>query len=198
MGANSSTTKHAVYYPRDADDVVQVFQILRQRLPSELVIQVLKHTQYWVSSQASREDVIGFTENDCRDRAPYLVSRPIQGDRFPVREIRIDIWSHDQGWSSYSGDQGTLKNSWTWFDLGIQRPPGREEISIDSDVRLATNLHAVRKTQHHQQVFERDCRPWMRQLQDGDQILIIPRATFPGWENFVEKASIEILTDAFL
>lgn len=198
MGANSSTAQDTIYYPRNPEDAFRVFEILRQRLPSELVIEVLKHTQYWILSRIYRQDIIGYTQNDCHNKTPYLVSEPIKYDRCPVREIRIDIWSHDQGWSSYPGDHGTHKNSWTWFDLGIKRPPGRDAIVNGPNMRLATNLHAVRETQHHQVVFQRSQHHWMRQLQAGDQIAIIPLATFVGWENFVEKASIEIFMDAFL
>jgi hypothetical protein len=187
------------YYPRHSDDAVAVLNILRQRLPSELVLEVLEHAQYWIRSEVYRTDKLGFTENDCRDRTPYLTSEAIQGDRFPVREIKIDIWSHDQGWSSYREDYGTYRNSWTWFDLGIARAPGRDDISKGEDLRLATNIHASKDTKHHQIVYRSDQNlRWMRSLQAGDRISIIPRALFPGWKNFVDEASIEIYTDPVL
>lgn len=108
----------------------------------------------------------------------------------------MEIWSHDQGWSSCSEDHGTYRNSWTWFDLRIERAPEREDVSEDLAVRLATNMHASRVTQNHQVVYRaEDDLPWMRSLQAGDQVSIIPRALFPGWQNFVEKASIETYTD---
>ncbi|CEJ60273.1 hypothetical protein PMG11_08853 [Penicillium brasilianum] len=108
----------------------------------------------------------------------------------------MEIRSHDQGWSSYSEDHGTYRNSWTWFDLGFERTPGREDVCEDLDVRLATNLHASGIAQNHQVVYRaEDDLPWMRSLQAGDRVSIIPRALFPGWQNFVERASIEIYTD---
>lgn len=197
MGVSASSIR----YPRDSDDAFNALRILKQRLPTELVLKILNYAQYWILSQASREHMCVYTERDCRDRTPYLISEPIPPDgRSPIREIRIDIWSHDQGWSSYHEDHGTYRNSWTWFELGIERPSERsiEDDTKDLDVRLATNLHARGVSQHHQVVYcAEDNLPWMRNLRAGDRISIIPRALYPGWQNFVEKASIEIYTDPF-
>lgn len=189
----------SIHYPRHSEDGLQALRILQKKLPAELALQILDYAQYWVLSQVSSDRTARYTESDCRDRAPYLVSDPIQGGRSPVREIRIEIWSHDQGWSSYTEDHGTYRNSWTWFELGIIRAPGREGVSEDLDVRLATNMHASRVTQHHQLVYRaEDDLPWMRSLQAGDQISIIPRALYPGWQNFVEKAFIEMYADPLI
>ncbi|KAJ5906812.1 uncharacterized protein N7473_003728 [Penicillium subrubescens] len=192
MGISTSS----IHYPRDSEDGFEALRILQKKLPAELALQILDCAQYWVLSQVSMERAISYQEHDCRDRAPYLVSDPIQGGRSPVREIRIDIWSHDQGWSSYTEDHGTYRNSWTWFEMGIIRAPGTEGVSEDFNIRLATNMHASRVTQNHQKVYRADDDlPWMRSLQAGDRISIIPRALYPGWQNFVEKAFIEIYTD---
>lgn len=192
MGASAST----VYYPRDSEDAFEALRVLQRKLPAELVLHILHHAQYWVRSHVSREQALSYGESDCRSRTPYLISDPIQGGRYPVREIRMEIRSHDQGWSSYSEDHGTYRNSWTWFDLGIERAPGREDVCGDLDVRLATNLHASGIAQNHRVVYRaEDDLPWMRSLQAGDRVSIIPRALFPGWQNFVERASIEIYTD---
>jgi hypothetical protein len=194
MGVSASS----IHYPRDSDDAFEALRILKQRLPPELVLQILDFAQYWVLSQASREHMCIYAERDCRDRNPYVISEPVPDGRSPIRKIHIDIWSHDQGWSSYREDHGTYRNSWTWFDLGIERPPEREEEDEfkDLDVRLATNMHASDVSQHHRVVYRaEDNLPWMRNLRAGDRISIIPRALYPGWKNFVEKASIEIYTD---
>ncbi|KAJ5928397.1 hypothetical protein N7466_007353 [Penicillium verhagenii] len=182
------------YYPRDLEDAVAVLNILQQWLPSELGLSILTHAGYWLRSRAARKESKRFTEHNCRDRTPYLVSEPIKGERFPVQEIRIDVWSHDQGWSSYPDDHGTYNGSWTWFDLGIQRPSGREDISTGLG-RAVTNVHASLTTRHHEVVYRRDEQPWMRELQADDQISIIPRALYPGWQNITEGISIEIYTE---
>ncbi|KAJ5194327.1 hypothetical protein N7491_001664 [Penicillium cf. griseofulvum] len=197
-GASTSHEGSRTYYPRNSADALESFNILRQKLPSELVLDILEFGEYWVLSAVYREDSMDYTENDCRDRTPYLTSEPIQGERFPVQEIRINIWSHDQGWSSYREDHGTYRNSWTWFDLDIERPLGRNDISKNEDLRdlrLATNVHARREPTHHRITYQRDQKlPWMQNLQAGDRISIVPRARFPGWKNTVQKASIEIYT----
>ncbi|KAJ5969059.1 hypothetical protein N7501_005307 [Penicillium viridicatum] len=197
--ASASHEENQMYYPRHSADAVESFNILRQKLPSELVLEILEFAEYWVLSAVHREDRVGYSENDCRDRIPYLTSKPIQGERFPVQEIKINIWSHDQGWSSYREDHGTFRNSWTWFELGIERPPGRDDISKDEDLRLATNVHAEREAMNHQITYRRDQKlRWMENLQAGDLISIVPRARFPGWRNTVEKASIEVYTSPVL
>ncbi|KAE8138956.1 hypothetical protein BDV38DRAFT_243329 [Aspergillus pseudotamarii] len=186
--------KH-IYYPRHSGDTTSVFNILRRRLPSEFVLEVLEHAGYWLLSRISRADEMQYEERDCHGQPPYLTSAPIQGERYPVKKIRITIWSHDQGWSSYPQDHGTFNNSWTWFDLGITRAAGREDISKDANLRLATNVHASKKTMCHEITYHRDQNlRWVQNLEPGDSISIIPRALFPGWRNFVEKASIEIYT----
>ncbi|KGO37087.1 hypothetical protein PEX1_043940 [Penicillium expansum] len=197
--ASATIKGNQMHYPRHSADAVESFNILRQKLPSELVLDILEFAEYWVLSTVYREDSMEYNEADCRDRTPYLTSEPIQGERFPVQEVRINILSHDQGWSSYREDHGTFRNSWTWFDLGIERSPGRDDISTDEDLRLATNVHAGREAMNHQITYRRDQKlRWMQNLQAGDRISIVPRARFPGWRNTVEKASIEVYTSPVL
>ncbi|KAJ5473783.1 hypothetical protein N7475_003349 [Penicillium sp. IBT 31633x] len=185
----------AVYYPRHSADAVESFNILRQKLPSELVLEILELAQYWVLSKVHRDVRKSYDEISSRDRAPYLTSDPIRGERFPVRQIRINIWSHDQGWSDYTEDHGTFRNSWTWFELGIERPSCRDDICKEQDLRLATNVHARREATHHKITYQRDQdMQWLNKLQAGDRISIIPMARYPGWRNTVVKASIEIYT----
>lgn len=193
----SSRPQDQIYRPKDSDDAVDVFNTLRHFLPSELVLEILEFAQYWLQSAAYRDDRISYDDVNYRNRTPYLMSAPIQGER--LREIRINIWSHDQGWSSYPEDHGTFRNSWTWFELGIERPEGREEIATDEDLRLATNVHAQRQAKHHQIIYHRDQNlPWFEALQPGDMISIIPLARFQGWRNVVEKASIEVYTSSIM
>lgn len=189
------STPDNVYYPRYGADAVQTFNLLRTRLPSELVLEILDFAQYWLRSYVYRDDRINYTENECHDRTAYLTSDPIRGNRFPVQQINIHIWSRDQGWSNYLEDHGTFRNSWTWCELDIDRPLGRDDISKQEDLRLATNVHAGRAVHHHQVEYRKDQNlHWMQSLEAGDRISIVPRARFPGWRNIMEKAVIEIYT----
>lgn len=194
-GALEVTQSHT-HYPRDSSDAVAVLDILQRWLPAELGLAILHHAGYWLRSRVARQESRRFSQSACRDRTPYLLSEPIQGKRFPVQQIVIDIWSHDQGWSSYPEDHGTYRGSWTWFDLGIQRPQGRKDITAGLP-GLVTNVHASSETRHHQVVYRRDDQPWIEYLQAEDRISIIPQARFPGWVNYTEGASIAIYTDTF-
>lgn len=134
-----------------------------------------------------------------------------------MREIRIHIQSHDQGWSSFRKDHGTLRNSWTWFELGVERASDREEESCVSSERggnrrLVTNVHAGKSVRENVVIYragvenEEDVDYGvghglsvrelgeLARLKAGDYVSIIPRARFPGWTNFVHSASIEIYT----
>ncbi|KAE8420951.1 hypothetical protein BDV36DRAFT_292885 [Aspergillus pseudocaelatus] len=183
--ADPTDEKH-IYYPRNSGDATSVFKILKRWLPSELVLEVLEHAEYWLVSRISRAEEMQYKERDCHGQTPYLTAAPIQGERYP-------------GWSIYPQDHGTFNNSWTWFDLGITRPAGREDISKDANLRLATNVHASKKTMCHEITYRRDQNlRWVQNLEPGDSISIIPRALFPGWSNFVEKACIEIYTTPIL
>jgi hypothetical protein len=64
-------------------------------------------------------------EKDCKDYLPYLTSDPIRG---PVREIKIALWSHNQGFSDYREHHGTFDHSWTWFELGVEKASGKKDI----------------------------------------------------------------------
>lgn len=180
-----------IYYPRDSTDATEAFDTLRQWLPSELALEILEQARYWLQARVTRKDRIIYDERACRDRTPYLTSEPIQGDRFPVREIRLAIHGHDQGWSDHHEDHGTFRNSWTWFDLAIRW--SGEDVS-DETIRLATNPHARSDTFLHEILYRCDRDSWVQRLQPGDQLWVLPRARFPGWRNFVEDASIEIYT----
>ncbi|KAJ5173387.1 hypothetical protein N7492_005980 [Penicillium capsulatum] len=180
------------YYPRDSTDATEVFDTLRQWLPSELALAILDQAEYWLLSQTRGNNRMSYDEDDCRDRTPYLTSEAISGERCPVRKIRITVESHDQGWSDHHEDHGTFRNSWTWFELDSHRLDG-EDVS-EAIVRLATNVHARSDSMLHERIYRSDGDEWVQRLQPGDQLAIVPRARFPGWTNYVEEASIEIYT----
>jgi hypothetical protein len=39
----------------------------------------------------------------------------------PCRKIEFQLWSHDQGWGGESEHRGTYNESYTWFDVGIEK-----------------------------------------------------------------------------
>ncbi|KAJ5825638.1 hypothetical protein N7474_002776 [Penicillium riverlandense] len=223
MGSSASisnpTNNNQLYYPRNPSDALSALTILSQKLPTEISLQILEHAKYWVANRVSRTEQVTYTQHDPASHDPYLRSLPIEGTRFPVREIRIQIQSHDQGWSSYPKDRGTLRNSWTWFELGVEHASDREaETGVSSerdrikDRRLVTNVHASKSARENVVIYragvenEQDDDSGvgdglsvrelgeLARLQAGDCVSIIPRARFAGWTNFVCSASIEIYT----
>ncbi|KAB8266760.1 hypothetical protein BDV30DRAFT_244959 [Aspergillus minisclerotigenes] len=169
--AVSIDEKQTVHYPRHSDDAISVFNILKRWFPSELVLEMLEYVEYWLLSRISRADEMQYAESDCHGQPPYLTSAPIQGERYPVKKSRVTIWSHDQGWSSYPQDHGFFNNSWTWFDLKITRPAGRDDISKDANLRLATHVHASEDTMCHEIIYrsDQDLRR-VQNLEPGDRI----------------------------
>ncbi|CAG7915866.1 unnamed protein product [Penicillium olsonii] len=193
----SESPQEDVYFPRNTDDALLTYNTLRHLLPTELVLEILGFAQYWLQSKAFKDTECHYKEAHCRPRQPYLISDPIPEGR--LEEIRINIWSHDQGWSSYREDHGTYRNSWTWFELTAEGPGGRKVITEGEDLRLTCNVHAKKEATHHEIIFRRheDLR-LMQALQAGDLISIVPMARYAGWMNTVEKASIEVFTAPIL
>ncbi|KAJ5094728.1 hypothetical protein N7456_010589 [Penicillium angulare] len=202
-GSSSLIPKVITHYPRNSEDALAALNILKKWLPSELGLNILDHAEYWLLSRVYREDTLTYTSATGRDRIPYLESKPIQGSHFPVKKIVIDIWSHDQEFNYYF-ESGTdnYEDSPTWFEIGIQRPSGREDILRDLDAKIVDNVHGSAKTRHHRIVY---CglggQPggasvrWMRNLEAEDRVTVIPQARFLGWKNFVEAAAIGVYTD---
>lgn len=160
---------------------------------------MLEYAEYWLLPRISRADEMQYAESDCHGQPPYLTSAPFQGELYPVKKIGVTIWSHDQGWISYPQEHSSFNNSWTWVDLKITRPAGRDDISKDANLRLETNVHASEDTMCHEIIYrsDQDLR-LVQNLEPGDRISIIPRALFPGWTNFVENACIDIYTTPVL
>lgn len=63
--------------------------------------------------------------------------------------VHVVVRGHDQGWSSYPQDQGSKRNSWTWYTMNTCNAGAPPECGAD-DARLATNLHASSETQTHE------------------------------------------------
>ena len=165
--------------------------------PPELGLRILNNAGYWIRSRiTSRRYKAIWGRHMTVPPTPYLISPPITGLNIPVREIKIIIWSHDQPPNSSSNDSYSDKNPWSWFELGIQRPPGREEI-VTNIGRLMTNMYGSTSPRRRQVVFQRYEHPWVRELRAGDKIIIIPHVRFPEWTNYTRGAWIEIYTDPF-
>ena len=143
-------TKDGQFVPTIAD-IRKARDLLRFKVPTELADIILDMAEY--------HHVITLTTNRPRNifnsvhhaDVPILslyLSRPEYSEFLDcLLRVSLVIKGHDQGWSGYPEDKGTLRNSWTWYSIGTDDPRTHEK-------RLATNLHAVGDTQTH--VFEWD------------------------------------------
>jgi hypothetical protein len=101
--------------------------------------------------------------------------------------------------------RGTYDHSWTWFEVAIipfqsykssgnlRYPPPRRH--------LQSNAHAVAEFKVHKNTWDaRDMdverQEWLRFLQPGDVVQLIPRALYRAWVNHIKRAEIEIFGGA--
>ena len=126
------------------------------------------------------EDII--VRDDC---VPYVVSRPIPEGK-TLRKVVVTVVSKDQGWSTYLGDYGTYRNSWTWFELSIgSLAQGSGEKWRGMVVR---NLHAHHDFKEH--TIEISDGELYKMAKSGDVLTVWALAKFPGSMNMVKKVTV--------
>lgn len=166
--------------PEDVGLVRSIFP-----LPPELVTVILDLAEYWAYSQKIRSVAGRFSDADQR----YIQSEVIHGGEFlyPLRRLVITTNSKDQGWSSYPGDQGTRRNSWTWFELTLD---DGETGGETARVEVMRNIHGGSEFETHRAVIEDE--RILKQAKQGDRLSVWVRAKYPGWCNHVQSVKIEV------
>jgi hypothetical protein len=163
-----------------------------QSFPQEIVFSILEFANYTSSKTVETEECVEGCNLDRLYLKHQLPQISIFDDATPsITGITIVVESHDQGWSSYPADQGTYRGSATWGEINILRD-GQEVLG--QRVTIYTNLHAIRDWQTHVCQVENNavCKDVMKNLQNGDSIALYARSCYPGWCNYVRKASITI------
>ena len=128
-----------------------------------------------------REEYI-VVRDDC---VPYVVSRPIPEGK-TLRKVVVTVVSKDQGWSTYIGDYGTYRNSYTWFDLSIGSPAqGSEERWRGMVVK---NLLAHHSFKEH--TIEMSDGELYEKAKSGDVLTVWALAKFSGSTNMVKKVTL--------
>lgn len=106
-----------------------------------------------------------------------------------VSKIRIRTTSKDQGWSSARAEvQGTFEESWSWFEAQVtdlDLPVGSQKDPSEAGERIIVNRHAGRAYEHHEKI-------WNTKTKQGQYLHLWACAMFPGWENKVWDAHIDI------
>lgn len=148
-------------------DIRHVRALLRHFVPTELADMILHAAEYYhVLTVRTLGPRVIVDRMSYRADVPILsvtLRRPDDAEVLDsIMHVRVLIGGHDQGWSGYPEDKGTVNNSWTWYSIGTADPQTHEE-------RLATNLHAIRDTQEH--IFKWDKDSDMVRLLREERIL---------------------------
>jgi hypothetical protein len=197
------------YYPRNARDVFHTFFLLRQKLPPELAYTIIDDAEYWSKSTTVRSDTVIVTDRTQRSQSQqaglhYLSSEPIGtegiGRLYPVRKVVFTITSKDQGWADDPALNGTYEQSYTWFEAVTRGRDVTEKASHSESRRIVTNVRAGREYKTHTVALYANAgdleeREWVKNnLKRGHQVDITVWARFPGWENHVAAARIDVFT----
>ncbi|KAJ3507335.1 hypothetical protein NLJ89_g6363 [Agrocybe chaxingu] len=126
---------------------------LSERVPPELAIFILNHARYWpkVSTSFRADDETGkmvyarHRHSGKYISAEVLVLTPTLAkwtDRefFKIREVRVKLESHDQGWCSDDSSPHRYVPSWTWFEAAIIRDPRHLISSPEADASVKKAL----------------------------------------------------------
>lgn len=184
----------------------------RPTLPDEIILQILDHPSRWIQVHSVELRAVASHEPlRCRSNGPQhgdwqiLVTDPVSGRAIKkLRKVVYFFRGQDQGWSSYPQHHGTYIDSWTWFEAGLARFEDRnaqgEELRQQKALRaekerdryeLHRNRHAGLNPENY--VIELGTKhDLLKHVEDGDRFALWARAVFPGWENRVHKARIEI------
>ncbi|KAF7507595.1 hypothetical protein GJ744_010265 [Endocarpon pusillum] len=186
-----------MYHPSSAREVYHVAFLLRQILVADLVPIILDLAEYWPKTTYSCQESKSYVQHTAG--RPYLsavLSNAVGGPRM-IRKIEIHITSHDQGWSSYSQHHGTYNGSWTWFEAEVRPAGSEDEDEHCVKKELCRNVHADAKDKTHTSTWRYDAedegeRDLVRSLGPGSSISVVPWAMFPGWQNYVTCASVDV------
>ena len=184
----------------------------RPALPNEIILQILDHPSRWIQVHCVKWRAVAAQEPlRCRSNGPQhgdwqiLVTDPVSGQVInKLRKVTYSFRSQDQGWSDYHQDHGTYENSWTWFEAGLTRFEDKsaqgEELRRQNDLRAEKErdryeLHRNRHTGLHPEDYVIELgeeHALLKRAEEGDRFALWARAVFPGWENRVHKAGIQI------
>ena len=184
----------------------------RPALPNEIILQILDHPSRWIQVHSVKLIAVAAHEPlRCRSNGPQhgdwqiLVTDPVSG--WVINKVRKVVYSfrgQDQGWSDYPQDHGTYASSWTWFEAGLTRFEDKnaqgEKLRRQKDLRAEKerNRYELHRKRHagvnpEDYVIELGAEhDLLKRVEEGDRFALWARAVFPGWENRVHKARIEI------
>ncbi|CAL1704211.1 unnamed protein product [Somion occarium] len=185
-------------------DVWKVRHILhsRFRLSPKVVDVILDDAEYWACTEVVHQYLPPKRVTRESPQEAFVRVR-VKGRGYPtVRKLVFVTRSHDQGFSGEREAHGTYRWSWTWFETGVsRRDDNGVMIEIVPRQHIQFNVHASSITRTHVNVWEYhnnspEMKAWLGRIVHDDEILVIPRAEFPAWCNWVEAISVKVYTAA--
>lgn len=200
------------------DANIAVYQCLstsiptRPALPIEIILQILDQPSRWIRihsvnlrAVAAQEPLKCSSHGAQHGDWQILVTNPVSARvAIRLRKVVYSIRSQDQGWSSYAEHHGTYDHSWTWFETSLTRFQDQdmsgEELDRSQELKvrkeqnryaLYRNRHAGREAEDYVIELGKD-HELLQRVEVGDRFALWARAMYPGWENRVHKAGIEI------
>lgn len=170
-------------------------------LPTEINLQILGHPSRWVLNTTASLDSPHVSPGSGTERV-ILGTSPLSCPASHDRKVEFIFRSRDQGWSSYPEDHGSYRDSWTWFEAGLRRyvrsEPSNPGVAIgrttNTKISLTiSNRHASEQFENYRIEIDRE-HQLMKDLRDGDEVVLWACDRFSGWRNHVEEATIKIWT----
>lgn len=181
-------------------------------VPNEIILQILDQPSRWICTRVINARVA--TDNEPmrigsnlqnHGEQQVLATNPLsQPEVQRVRRVVYTFRSRDQGWSSYPTQHGTYEGSFTWFEAGLTRPISTDVIESERNdqlqlkaakertrYELQRNRHAGRDPETYIHELGTN-HGLLRHAEEGDSVVLWARASFPGWENRLFTASIEV------
>lgn len=170
----------------------------RPSLPPEIIHLILAHSSRWILLGTEM-----FVLDSDRTPGGYRISRWSGHDSIPIlttqklsRQDALSLGgvifsfrSCDQGWSWESKSHGTFNGSCTWMETGVVGDD--DALAIEQRWELQRNRHAGREPEDYRIEFG-EGHSLFESLREGDRIGMWCRAMYPGWQNYVHEAKIEM------
>lgn len=179
-------------------------------IPNEIILQILDQPSRWIRTRVTRvatddEPMLIGTDLQSRGEQRILATKPLsQSEVLRVRRVVYTFRSRDQGWSSYPTQHGTYEGSFSWFEASLTRLIATDLIESERHdqfqsktakerirYELQRNRHAGRDPETYIHELGTD-HGLLQHAEEGDSLVLWARASFPGWENKLFNASIEV------
>jgi len=194
-----------IFQPRYKAEILTVYNELGKLALLEIAAKIIEEAEFYdtqhefcTGSQQYPADSTPenptcpyfFTNCNIRILASDLIDGSVL---YPLRRIVVQTVSKDQGWSSYPRDWLTHDNSWTWFEITLERRdeengPDREWKEIVRQ-KLWSNVHASRSMMTHAMSFERG-EEIVNKAKKGDRLCIWACAKYPGWRGEIDRVDL--------